>query len=141
MLHVCDGVVDVLVDALDLLDFLGGNVLEHLQLVVLVTLETLGAQVHAILEALVHVDELMLGAEVADFGLIDLSGDAIHDVSADLTGLGIRYAIKGPQEVLLHIGELIQVFLCQLWVRVWRLLTNRIPELHLKQVVLLALVP
>jgi hypothetical protein len=116
VLHVCDGVVDVLVDALDLLDFLGGNVLEHLQLVVLVTLETLGAQVHAILEALVHVDELMLGAEVADFGLIDLSGDAIHDVSADLAGLGIRYAIKGPQEVLLHIGELIQVFLCQLWV-------------------------
>ena len=40
-----NGVVDVLVDALDLLDFLGGNVLEHLHLAVLVTLETLCAQV------------------------------------------------------------------------------------------------
>jgi hypothetical protein len=73
VLNVRDGVVDVLVDALDFLDFLGGNVLEHLQLVVLVTLETLCAQVHAILEALVDVYELMLGAEVADFGLINLS--------------------------------------------------------------------
>jgi hypothetical protein len=116
VLNVRDGVVDVLVDALDLLDFLGGNVLEHLQLVVLVTLETLCAQVNAVLEALVHVDKLMLGAEVADFGLIDLSGDAIHDISPDLAGVGIRYAIKGSQEVLLHIGELIQVLLCQLWV-------------------------
>lgn len=114
MLHVRDGVVDVLVDALDLLDFLGGNVLEHLELVVLVTLETLCAQVHAVLQALVDVDELMLGAEVADFGLIDLSRDAIHDISPDLAGVGIRYAIKGSKEVLLHVGELIQVLLCQL---------------------------
>jgi len=71
--HVGDGVVDVLIDALDFLNFLGGNVLEHLQLVVLVTLETLCAQVHAILKALVDVDKLMLRAEVADFGLINLS--------------------------------------------------------------------
>lgn len=114
MLHMRNGVVDVLVDALDLLDFLGGNVLEHLHLAVLVTLETLCAQVYASLQALVHVYELMLGAEVADFGLIDLSRDAIHDMSADLAGVGIRYAIKGSQLVLLHVGELIQVLLCQL---------------------------
>ena len=50
MFHVCDGVVDVLVDALDFLYFLGGDVLEHLKLVVLMTLETLSAQVHTILE-------------------------------------------------------------------------------------------
>ena len=139
MLHMRNGVVDVLVDALDLLDFLGGNVLEHLHLAVLVTLETLCAQVYASLQALVHVYELMLGAEVADFGLIDLSRDAIHDMSADLAGVGIRYAIKGSQLVLLHVGELIQVLLCQLRVWVWGLLTNRVAELHLK-LVLLALV-
>ncbi len=102
--HVCDGVVDVLVYALDFLNFLGGDILEHLKLVVLVTLKTLSAQVHTILETLVHVDELMFGAVVTDFSLIDLSGDAIHDISADLTGVGIRYAINGSQEVLLHIG-------------------------------------
>ena len=113
---MCDGVVDVLVDALDFLYFLGGDVLEHLKLVVLMTLETLSAQVHTILETLVHVDELMLGAVVADFSLIDLSGDAIHDLSADLTRVGIRYAINGSQEILLHIGQLIQVLLCQLWI-------------------------
>ena len=113
---MCDGIVNVLVDALDLLYFFGGNVLEHLQLVILVTLKALSTQVHAILEALVHVDKLVLGAEVADFGLIDLPGDAIHNISPHHTGVGIRNAIEGSQEGLLPIGQLIQILLRQLWV-------------------------
>ena len=140
MFNMCDGIVNVLVDALDLLYFFGGNVLEHLQLVILVTLKALSTQVHAILEALVHVDKLVLGAEVADFGLIDLSGDAIHNISPHHTGIGIRNAIEGSQEGLLPIGQLIQILFRQLWVRDWELMTDRIPKLHLR-VVFLALVP
>lgn len=118
MLNLGNRVFDVLIDTLDLVDLLVGNVLEHLKLVVLVMLETVGAKVHTVLKTLVHEDKLMFGAVVADLSLINLSGNTIEDLSADLRPSCVRDAVIRSQQTRLIIRELIQVFLCKLWVRV-----------------------
>jgi hypothetical protein len=89
----------VLVDLLDARDLLAGDVLQHLQLVLLVRLETVRAQVHSALQTLVHVDKLVIGAEVADLGLIhNLSRKTVLDQSAGLTNISVGNAVDRSQE-------------------------------------------
>ena len=82
MFDVGDGVVNVCVNALHFTNFLVGDVLEHLQLVVLVMLETFGTEIHSILQTFIHVDEFVFGAVVSDLSLVDLSGYTVHYLCA-----------------------------------------------------------
>ena len=109
VLDLRNRVVDVLVDTLHPRDFLTGDVLQHLQLVFLVVLEAVCAQVHSALQALVHVDELVVGTEVANFGLIhNLSGKTVLNNGAGLTQISVGNAVNGSQElVLIHVWELV----------------------------------
>lgn len=120
----------MLIDTLHALDLFTGNVLEHLQFVALVVLEAVGAQIDSGLQAFVNVDQFVVGAIVADLGLVhDLSGKAILDQSAGLAHVGIRDAVDGPQEITLrYIGQFVQILLGELGIRVD--LARGVSELH-----------
>ena len=136
MFDVGDGVVNMGVDSLDLTDLFIGNVLEHLQLVVLVMLETLCTQVHTVLQTLVHVYEFVFGAVVSDLALINLPRYTVHYLCAGHACVRVTYAVDGPQQRrragTLHVRQLVQVLLCELRVRPRVVgLRGGVPELHL----------
>ena len=64
---------------------------------ILVMLETFGAQVNSILKAFVHIHELVFGAVVSGLSRVNLSVYAGHDLSACETCVRVAYAIHWAQ--------------------------------------------
>jgi hypothetical protein len=82
MFHVCNRIIDLLIDPLNLINFYASNVVEHFQLMALMMFKAFSTQISVILNALVDIHELVFWAIVADFSLVNLSGNTIHDLSA-----------------------------------------------------------